>query len=140
MVGGTRNPVVGEVQRFLDETTDMAASCGVDPPPAVLSHSHEAGQSEFGKVLARGRRRRACRLSECADIVLAATQHEEHPEPSGVGEEREGSHGRVHLRSARQVGCRRRHERLKDVRLFAHACIRYAVWPVTPAMISKSLS
>jgi hypothetical protein len=118
MIRLTRDSMIGEIESFFDETTDVAASRCVHAPLAFLSHGYQPGQPQLGEVLARSRRSRSCRLGQGADVALTAAENEQNPEPGGIGEQHEGADGGLHLGRGWQRMAR--HRGARNILSFAH--------------------
>jgi hypothetical protein len=78
--------VVGVEKRLGQEVPDMGAAKAVDNPSAVTSALDEAGESEFGEVLAGYCRATACDLGEGSHVGFFLPQRPQESYPSGIGQ------------------------------------------------------
>ena len=77
----------------------MSASEAVDNPAAVSAPDYQAGKPKLGQVLAGDRGPATGDGGQGCNVQVLVTQRPQHPDPCGVGQEREGEHRRVDRRN-----------------------------------------
>lgn len=109
MVWLAGDEVVGVVEGFGDEASDVGVAGGVEVVASVCAEGDEACEAKFGEVLAGAAGGGAGEFGEGSDVAFAVGEQPEQAEPGGFGEHRECCGRSVDLVGVRQfVRSRRR--------------------------------
>ena len=104
MDGFAAELVVGVEEGFGEELADVTSAQPVQDPATIAVGVHQAGETEFGQVLAGDGGAASRGPGEGRDVRFGVTQGPQHPDPGGVGQQREGHHRGGHLGVAGSVG------------------------------------
>jgi cation diffusion facilitator family transporter len=99
--------MVGVEQGFGQQGAHVAAAEAVDHALTVAVAFDQAGEAEFGQVLAGYGGPGAGGLGERGDVEVGLTQGPEHPHPGRISEQCKSLHGGVDLADGEHVGMRR---------------------------------
>ena len=89
VVWSTGDAVVGVVEGFGDEASDVGVASGVEVPAAVCAASDETCEAQFGEVLAGAVGGGAGEFGEGSDVAFAVGEEPEQAESGRFGEHRQ---------------------------------------------------